>query len=737
MLVTVEECSPLIHYEPAGYWEEGREFGNESYSGGSYMLSWHPSSTASFAFNGTGFSIFGVQGPSLGNFVVSVDGVNNTGTANLPELKYQAVLFEARELDDGPHNVVFSIADGNRPVKIDFITWTSNMDLGNDDGNPPVDGDEEQVKFFQDSDEHFTYSPRDAWNTDPERVQGFKNQSGHSTTHPDASMMFTFNGTAISLCGSVGPAQTSSYSVSLDSMAPVWFNATRTWWAKDQVLYHASNLGHGEHTIVVTNAHQGTATPRSPPDLNSNPLVPRTWSRRQVKLKNIGEEGPILGLYGRGLRRQAVPSDAQGILGAFDLDYAKVWGADLAAVTSTSASPTLTPSSAGTTLSTGAIAGISVASVVFLSLLGALWFLNKRNNILWRHLQKGYMVQSQYDASGSPRSTSPGQNMSSVSLLHNQPIRRGTGDIDPFPPGYDAATRHPGANRPGLYVPYAGFGHQKSSSKSSSPLESSEESLPTKEGYQTYYDNAPTTLRPTEPIRSDTMLTSSTLVAEDGTFATLDDIAEGPKSPVKPVKRSLRRVGPPTNSTITTPTTPTPSMRISGPGNSTRSSRRRNKAYLSSQRSKASRRTHSSSPSRDQLLGPGNHFNSDSDLNEWEYEDDISDEWEEAQEFYASEASLAGILAGTPVSYGRRRLSLDARTQSELEVQTPIGRNFDYRDAPVPEVPLVRHGSSVAGMGTMDVTGGSEGRSYQPRHQGTDDTMSTLPAYTSKRNSLL
>jgi hypothetical protein len=179
---------------------------------------------------------------------------------------------------------------------------------------------------------------------------------------------------------------------------------------------------------------------------------------------------------------------------------------------------------------------------------------------------------------------------------------------------------------------------------------------------------------------------------------------------------------------------------IPGIRHSNRSSRRRDKAYPNSQRSKASRRTHSSSPSRDQLLGPGNQFNSDSDLNDWEYEDDISENWEDAHDFYASEASQGGIVAvTTPLSPDVK--SLGARTQSELEVQTPIGRRmFDFNsnhDTPVPEVPLVRHRSSVAGTGDAELdVGNDDNRVYQPRHQTTGDTVSTLPVYTSKRNSL-
>ncbi|THU91550.1 hypothetical protein K435DRAFT_673826, partial [Dendrothele bispora CBS 962.96] len=287
------------------------------YSQGTYISSWHPGSTASFSFNGTGFTIFGLQSNTSGDFIVSIDGQNHTGTANTTETTYLAPLFNSSILSNSMHDVNSLISngggdDGDRKNNDDG----DDSDAGDDDGepNPPT----MEHKMYQDSDLHFEYLPQEAWNTDPAHVNEFKNQSGHSTSMANASLTFTFTGDGITLFGSIGPTQSSSYSVSLDGGPAIWFNASMSWWSCDEVLYHASNLGQGQHRLVVTNGFPGGGGGggRGPPGPGQS-----IQGRQQVG----GGDDPS--------------QTGTGTVGSFDFDYAMVQGANLA-VTSTQSSST-------------------------------------------------------------------------------------------------------------------------------------------------------------------------------------------------------------------------------------------------------------------------------------------------------------------------------------------------------------------------------------------------------------
>jgi len=132
------------------------------------------------------------------------------------------------------------------------------------------------------------------------------------------------------------------------------------------------------------------------------------------------------------------------------------------------------------------------------------------------------MVQSQFDTS------SPRPNMSNVLPTVNRPLPHG--GIEPYPPGYEATSHsREGGSKDGLYVPYFGFGRQRSTSKSSSQTYTTE---PSKEGYQAYATHVDEPTR-NEPSRSGTILTASTLVAEAGTDGTVDEGEEGQGFPRK------------------------------------------------------------------------------------------------------------------------------------------------------------------------------------------------------------
>lgn len=59
-------------------------------------------------------------------------------------------------------------------------------------------------------------------------------------------------GVAISLFGTIGP-QNSPYSVQLDDWPNKTFQANKMIYTPQTLLFHADNLGQGDHTLVVTN----------------------------------------------------------------------------------------------------------------------------------------------------------------------------------------------------------------------------------------------------------------------------------------------------------------------------------------------------------------------------------------------------------------------------------------------------------------------------------------------------
>jgi len=241
LTTTIEDVSPLILY--SGNWQAGTSADNSasSYSASSFTVSQSDGASASFQFNGTGVQIFGARRQNHGLFQINVDGNMYppiSGTAD--PAKFQDTLFSTTTLQQGLHNVTL-INNGNSFVDIDFITWQT--DIGSST-------EQLIVNTVQDTDTSFTYQPSSSWNTNPENIGSFFGGSGHATSTPGASLVYTFEGDGVSLYGPVGPSG-SPYSVQLDGGSITHYNPNKQFYTPQVELYRADNLGPGSHSLKL------------------------------------------------------------------------------------------------------------------------------------------------------------------------------------------------------------------------------------------------------------------------------------------------------------------------------------------------------------------------------------------------------------------------------------------------------------------------------------------------------
>ncbi|KAG2079074.1 hypothetical protein BDR04DRAFT_997386 [Suillus decipiens] len=240
----IDDKSPLIHYDPT--WAAGNS-GDDSladqYFRGTFQTSNVTGSVATFSFNGTAFWIYGAKRTNHGTYTVTVDGANfagNTGQSNVN--LFQQVLFNQSGLTQGLHNVsIENTATGSLYVDIDMVTWQTEFN-----------GTQLATETVDDADPRFQYQ-EPAWNTNPTDVNLFNNGTGHSTSVSDASVTLTFTVTeSVSVFGTVGPGN-GLYTVSLDSQQAIQYNATTYLTFYEVMLYHADNLGPGQHQLTLIN----------------------------------------------------------------------------------------------------------------------------------------------------------------------------------------------------------------------------------------------------------------------------------------------------------------------------------------------------------------------------------------------------------------------------------------------------------------------------------------------------
>lgn len=238
----LDDKSPLIHYDST--WAPGSSMDSlaDQYFRGTFQTSNVTGSVATFSFNGTAFWIYGAKRSNHGTYTVTVDGANfagNTGQSNAN--LFQQVLFNQSGLTQKLHTVsIMNTATGSLYVDIDMVVWQTEFN-----------GTQLVTETVDDADPRFLYQ-EPAWNTNPTGVNLFNNGTGHSTSVSAASVTLTFTAESVSIFGTVGPGN-GLYSVSLDSQPAISYNATTYLTFYEVMLYHADNLGPGQHQLTLVN----------------------------------------------------------------------------------------------------------------------------------------------------------------------------------------------------------------------------------------------------------------------------------------------------------------------------------------------------------------------------------------------------------------------------------------------------------------------------------------------------
>ncbi|EIW74813.1 hypothetical protein CONPUDRAFT_169763 [Coniophora puteana RWD-64-598 SS2] len=204
--------------------------------------------TAQLTFTGTSVWVYGSKRVNHGTFTVEIDGTGAT-TVNgySPMSQWQQLLYSNSGLSQGQHTIVITNT-GNVSTGswLDFDMIKFETTVGDDSGSW-------LTSVIQDTDSAFVYSG--SWNGDaePSNAAFFSQGSGHTTTETNDQVTLTFTvGDVIDLYGTVGPSN-GQYSVQLDGGSIQHFNATKPLPQYQMVIYHESNLGSGNHQLVVTN----------------------------------------------------------------------------------------------------------------------------------------------------------------------------------------------------------------------------------------------------------------------------------------------------------------------------------------------------------------------------------------------------------------------------------------------------------------------------------------------------
>ncbi|KIJ67686.1 hypothetical protein HYDPIDRAFT_25166 [Hydnomerulius pinastri MD-312] len=322
----IDDKSPLILYDAS--WAPGNSADDpfaDAYYLGTFTTNNITDGQATFYFNGTAFWIYGAKRPNHGSYTVEVDGNSFAGSNGEGNNLFQQSLFNTSGLTQGMHTVILTnTATGSLYVDIDMIVWQS--EVGND-------GDQLLSETVQDTDPRFQYQ-EPAWSTSANGLNFnlFSNGSGHSTETYEANTEAFPE--AVTLFGATGPSN-GPYTVQVDGGQANKYNATSFMANYGVALFHADNLGPGQHQMVVTNL----------PDTNGQSL-----SIDYATLMTLSSSSTTSG-SGSG------SSSGSG---------------------SGSGAPTSNLSTSPNQLSSGAIAGIVVAVVAAVLAAGAAFFFYRR-----------------------------------------------------------------------------------------------------------------------------------------------------------------------------------------------------------------------------------------------------------------------------------------------------------------------------------------------------------------------
>ncbi|KAI6101743.1 hypothetical protein EDD16DRAFT_1648138 [Pisolithus croceorrhizus] len=241
----VDDKSPLIQYDST--WKTGTSTDDQALD-----QYYHSTATtndvmnghATFTFNGTAIWWYGSLRDNHGTFLVQID--NDTYG---PYNGYSAVdqflvpIFNISGLNQGTHQLTLTNTGSGSTIYVaaDAIVWQS--DVGGED-------DQLVTETIDDPDPRFQY--QDSLWISPSDVDVYSNGTGHHTEE-QTSATLTFTVQMVTLFGKTGPSN-GPYTVQLDGGQTNTYNATINLPYYGITLFHADNLGSGQHQLTITNS---------------------------------------------------------------------------------------------------------------------------------------------------------------------------------------------------------------------------------------------------------------------------------------------------------------------------------------------------------------------------------------------------------------------------------------------------------------------------------------------------
>jgi hypothetical protein len=236
--VRVEETNPAVTLS-SGWTAADTRLG---WSGGSAVRTSTAGSTVSFTFTGNSVRWLGGRGRSGGKALVRIDG-------GAP--KEVSLLQNTGDIARTPIVTIFDLTDGPHTLTIEVVSGVVIVD--GFDVNPQT-----SVSHLQDTDPNLRYSA--GWTksdtSPPWSGNGAQNLpelpvTAQETTTAGATVTLPFRGTAINWVGYRGP-DGGIATVQIDGGAPVEVDTYSATSKVQEVVFAASGLADGNHTITIT-----------------------------------------------------------------------------------------------------------------------------------------------------------------------------------------------------------------------------------------------------------------------------------------------------------------------------------------------------------------------------------------------------------------------------------------------------------------------------------------------------
>lgn len=245
----IDDKSPLIQYDST--WIPGNSMDDASadqYYLGTFSTNNVTNGQASFSFNGTGVWVYGARRLNHAPYYyVQLDDVtwgpyNGVSTTQA----FMQPIFNDSGLTQKMHTLTLMNhgSGGNNYVDIDLLGPNALFLLRLEVPSP-------HMETVQDTDSRFQYH-NSAWSSSPSDAKFYSNGTGHYTEVDGATVTLTFTGEMVTLFGAIGTSN-GLYSVQLDGGNATQYNGTAFLPFYGVTLFHADNLGSGQHQVTLTN----------------------------------------------------------------------------------------------------------------------------------------------------------------------------------------------------------------------------------------------------------------------------------------------------------------------------------------------------------------------------------------------------------------------------------------------------------------------------------------------------